>query len=72
MGWISIKERLPEETINVVVWFEDTENPLWSNYAIGMLEDDKWYLRKGRENTQVVTHWMPLLEPPVKAETPKR
>jgi len=64
MEWISIKDRLPEETVRVVCWVNNEETPRWSTYQIGMFENEKWYLNGGRKHYEIVTHWIPLLEPP--------
>lgn len=55
--WISVEERLPEPTVDVLVHYED-----------GEIDIDAWYRMFGRfimenENHRI-THWMPLPEPP--------
>ena len=63
--WFSVKERLPEEidgeskAVLAIVKFVDFCGNVWSNnYIIAWTEHREWAC-KG-----IVTHWMPLPEPP--------
>lgn len=63
--WISIKERLPEELTEVMVFMEATPQGVF----MAFLENGKWldgYSGKGivLMQQELVTHWMPLPEPP--------
>ena len=55
--WISVEEKLPEPTVNVLVRYED-----------GEIDIDAWFRMFGRflmdNDDNRVTHWMPLPEPP--------
>ena len=55
-GWISVKDRLPEEGTWVLVWekqgFAYTDE----------LTSGGWKI--GADNGAIITHWMPLPEPP--------
>ena len=61
-GWISVKDRLPEKNVPVLVWEKQ-------GFAyVDMLEAEcVWQIAS--TNYAIVTHWMPLPEPP-KEETP--
>jgi hypothetical protein len=61
--WISVKERLPEKDIRVLVWMKDNEE------GYTQMDTDRWgctmeqgyhWIRWGKN----VTHWMPLPQPP--------
>lgn len=71
--WISVKDRLPEEidgeskAVLVIVKFVDFRGNVWSeNYNIAWTENGEWDCI-GRMG--IVTHWMPLPEPPEKEKT---
>ena len=57
--WISVKERLPEETYLVLVWDNDCDQ-----VAIASLQRDGSWCGDGVWKDANVTHWMPLPEPP--------
>ena len=66
MEWISIKDKLPEYYTDVVV-IERNGDASWymvAYLAIGGI----WALAGGRRIIGVVTHWMPLPEPPKEEE----
>jgi hypothetical protein len=62
MEWIRVQERMPPNTVAVLVWCPERENtytanwraPFWYHFADG-----------GRRMKQMVTHWMPLPDPPL-------
>lgn len=59
-GWISVKERLPEPEIDVLVW-----NVADLSVEVGFFEDGFWELDySGRRSSPAVTHWQPLPNPP--------
>ena len=61
--WVSVEERLPAPTENLVLVYDCTGvNMAWYSYAMG------WKYRTGLPGVEI-THWMPLPEPP-KEETP--
>lgn len=62
--WISVKERLPEEADEVLVFCRNGETT-WTNLAHRV---GKQWWRVGVP-MQCVTHWMPLPEPPEEATT---
>lgn len=54
-GWISVEERLPDESLNSVIgWDEYRERCCFVQYYAG-----KWALRVDREPIKI-THWRPL------------
>lgn len=54
-GWISVEERLPDESLNSVIgWDEYRERCCFVQYYAG-----KWALRADREPIKI-THWRPL------------
>ena len=69
MDWISVKERLPNQSMHVLVYpvhtFDDKSDPRveysWFNGEVFTL-DEGWNPLDG------VTHWMPLPEPPSAVE----
>ena len=62
-GWISVDNKLPPEESSVIVYpynYEDSED-----FSItGFYFDGKWHSEKIHEIE--VTHWRPMLTPPVK------
>ena len=58
--WISVKDRLPEEGIDVLVYDDDTNMFLIAWYDKTL---DKW-LSTDIGRLFGVTHWMSLPEPP--------
>lgn len=70
--WISVDERLPEETITVVVSVEGSPIPVVAFFMDGeWLPDDTHLSWNGpggflRGIDDVVTAWKPLPEPPTK------
>lgn len=65
-GWISVKDKLPDQRIGVLVYC-----PEYNNVFAGELDD---YLKKGQwyffddeihhPIKEEVTHWMPMPKPP--------
>lgn len=71
MGWISVKDRLPEEGYRILVYgdFDDE----YGNERIGVyLMSGYWSLNEGVyykiPRGKNPTHWMPLPEPPESEE----
>ena len=56
-GWISVKDRLPEEDGLYTVYCKD------GSMAHAWFED-KWFIDHCECGAGYVTHWMPLPEPP--------
>ena len=80
MNWISVKNRLPEECLNVLVFIQDANK---IGIAIAYYFDDNWWgwisdfksepgieifddNYRGFTRSKNVTHWMPLPELPKK------
>lgn len=61
MDWISVEDRLPEDSdwLEVIVNAGDCVTCCWYNP-----DDDEWLLDPERVFDGEVTHWMPLPEPP--------
>ena len=67
IGWVSVKDRMPE-TRHAVLAFSPHHNNIW---ALCLHEDRNWYywMDVGRRYYDPdwmgpITHWMPLTEPP--------
>ena len=59
--WISVKDRLPEDNINVIICFQKRSFDFCS---LGTTKDGERYWH-GLESIEVlITHWMSLPEPP--------
>ena len=60
--WISVKDRLPEETINCIVHYQHAYCDNDDYWAIGFCcyDGEKFQL----DPAYKVTHWMPLPQPP--------
>lgn len=69
MNWISVKDRLPEEGVWVLVNHQTRySNAPWTNQVmIACLHHGNWYMQNDHSGYQLCdyqTHWMPLPEPP--------
>lgn len=71
MKWISVKDRLPENSKNVLCWLGDVI--LMGTYYADNDSKTKWaffFSDNGRQYDdywqELLTHWMPLPEPPAK------
>lgn len=61
--WVSVEERLPAPTENLVLVYDCTGvNMAWYSYAMG------WKYRTGLPGVEI-THWMSLPEPPKEDNT---
>ena len=58
-GWISVKDRLPEEGVRVLVWEKHG-----SAYVAYVNKQVSGVWQIGDTNGAIITHWMPLPEPP--------
>ena len=60
--WISVKDRLPEEKVNCIVYYQHSYCNNDDYWAIGMCfyDGEKFQLNPAYK----VTHWMPLPQPP--------
>ena len=61
MGWVSVEDRLPEKKGDYIAYTKD--GIVWSYFF-----DDGWVDSLGYD-TDTVTHWMPLPEPPEPSDT---
>jgi hypothetical protein len=71
MEWISVSERLPEPYVNVVVFnpYEKDVNEQVTTDYLYLGGDDKLHFEWNSDpdtGELLVTHWMPLPEPPTK------
>ena len=62
-GWISVEERLPQVTGKYICCVKDKGGNTWTVPADWNLEMKMWFGEFG-EIKNMVTHWMPLPEPP--------
>ena len=58
--WISVKERLPENTKAIIVWCPERAN----QYTAYWRFDEWWFFGGIGLLTEPVTHWIPLPSPP--------
>lgn len=80
-GWISVKDRPPEEHDSLFAKSEHLSKHMWAkesdNVIVyvrfpdgtgrsteGRLQDGKWWTRISPALEPIVTHWMPMPEPP--------
>lgn len=61
--WISVEERLPQVTGKYICCVKDKRGNTWTVPADWNLEMKMWFGEFG-EIKSMVTHWMPLPEPP--------
>lgn len=61
MKWIPVTERLPENDHTVLVWSHRNSKEYFNIYDHG-----KWVIME----TEDITHWMPLPEPPESVSNP--
>ena len=63
-GWISVKDRMPEPEEKVIIWTK-TDCMRYAQYHDDG-SNNPWYVYEddARAWTNVITHWMPLPEPP--------
>jgi hypothetical protein len=63
-AWISVKERLPEPFVSVLVYMPG-ERPLPTVHEGYFVRDaNKWYSHFFDRGLEEVTHWMPMPEAP--------
>lgn len=71
--WIPVTERLPDETVPVLVCFDFKGRKtvdvaeLWSDGGFHNYSDE--FLTPEGRKYRMATHWMPLPEPPKKGES---
>lgn len=65
--WISVKDRLPEDDADYLVWLYDACTVERAMYY----GDGEWLTEELDNLTRFVTHWMPLPEPP-NEQTPQK
>ena len=64
-NWISVKDRLPKERTNVLLFVKDTYcTPPYCYIATGWRLKSDWVVGITVYTNQDITHWMPLPEPP--------
>jgi hypothetical protein len=71
-NWISVKERLPEKDLSVLVYAphnEFLERKFWVAELVENIDNNKYWDYTDGEymlSFEDVTHWQPLPEPPKK------
>jgi hypothetical protein len=60
MDWISVKDRLPEEDDDYLVYGEDHRGFIFTGCDWFVVDCKDWWNNPHGQ----VTHWMPLPEPP--------
>lgn len=67
--WIPVTERLPEDAYPVLVTYLGYNDKLPRSDMVAMYEEGDWYWYDDESKCKViVTHWMPLPEPPKEKE----
>lgn len=70
MEWIRTKDNLPSEGHNVLVYYENQEDVTIGRRWNDHLDKNGYHWKlEGRDeeyDTDEITHWMPLPEPPIK------
>lgn len=68
--WIPVTERLPENKQTVLAIRKD--GSMFIGYYLTYIDTGRWHIWTARNSTkqitQIVTHWMPLPEPPKGSE----
>lgn len=59
MEWISVKDRLPEDTGYVLAW-----SPRYQEVVIAWYSEEEDFWRTEDDLAPFPSHWMPLPEPP--------
>ena len=66
--WISVKDRLPENGIDVLCWYEyfrfGNYNQMYQTYGIGYQFNENWSGEVMKGQNCKVLFWMPLPQPP--------
>lgn len=62
VGWISVKERLPDEGVTVLVYSKGSYEYFTAEYCPTTF--NAWISSFYRFDSDDITHWMPLPEPP--------
>lgn len=61
--WISVKDRLPEDTGYVLAW-----SPRYQEVVIAWYSEEEDFWRTEDDLAPFPSHWMPLPEPPKETE----
>lgn len=59
-GWISVKDRMPGECAGLLIVYHAYLKEIGTSYY----DDDMWCSSPWPINSEGITHWMPLPEPP--------
>lgn len=65
--WISVKERLPENNVWVLIWYRDKDGDYFP--TVGQYVEHNLWATDVDSNDRAyppeeITHWMPIPEPP--------
>jgi hypothetical protein len=64
-GWISVDDKLPEESYDCLVWYS-CDTPFGKSESVGISFCSRcdWYTKHLDGDNIVVLYWQPLPEPP--------
>lgn len=65
--WIPVDERLPKPFVSVLVHMP-IEEPMPTVREGFLSQAGEWYCGQYRRDTGIVTHWMPMPEPPIEEQ----
>jgi hypothetical protein len=55
-GWISVKDRLPDDDLTVMIAMAESDEPWWLGYH----SHDEWFSVDATQPASPVTHWKPM------------
>lgn len=63
LKWNSVNDKLPKSDHHCLCWIKNEVNINYSNFEIGSYQNNNWYLKRGRQTHEIVTHWIKIEKP---------